>query len=124
MKKFLALSLFFALILGFSCTDYDDNLTGVQLRVRNSSGLTFDEVEVVNLKYGKVAEGKTTPYKELLSPQPGDEPVPYAISATIDSLDYYELFDLETDSVGLQLFTFEIDAVTEESGLEFKILED
>lgn len=124
MKKFLPLSLLLGLVFIFSCTDYDDNLSGVQIRVRNSSDVNLDEVEVADLKYGEVATGVTTPYQELKAPQLGEEPVPLAISVTVDSLNYYELVDVEIDTIGLQLLTFQIDAASEGTGLEFKVLED
>ena len=45
MKRFLILSislLFFSL----GCSDQDDELTGIKIRVKNASTITFDEVQV------------------------------------------------------------------------------
>ena len=43
MKSIASLALFCVVIL-FSCTDRDDNLEGVQIRVQNTTGTTFNEV--------------------------------------------------------------------------------
>lgn len=44
MKKYLFL--FVALFVIFSCTDRDDELTTANIRIKNLSGFTFEEVQV------------------------------------------------------------------------------
>lgn len=44
MKSFLILLLTFSLVIG--CTDRDDNLSAVNIRVKNDSSITFDIVQV------------------------------------------------------------------------------
>ena len=45
MKK-VAFSLFLLFVFATSCTDRDDDLTAVNIRIKNSSALTFDRVVV------------------------------------------------------------------------------
>ncbi len=44
MKKYLLLLT--ALLMIFSCTDRDDELTAANIRIKNLSGFTFEEVQV------------------------------------------------------------------------------
>ena len=45
MKK-VAFSLFLLLVIVYSCSDRDDDLTAVNIRLRNTSEVVFDEVVV------------------------------------------------------------------------------
>lgn len=45
MKRFLAFSLSIGMLLA-SCTDKDDDVSAVNIRIKNASTLTFDEVTV------------------------------------------------------------------------------
>lgn len=45
MKNALTL-VFIVLLLGTGCTDRDDKLSAVNIRVKNASSITFDEVQV------------------------------------------------------------------------------
>lgn len=45
MKRFLMISLAF-IFFSLSCTDQNDELTGIKIRVRNVGAITYEEVQV------------------------------------------------------------------------------
>ncbi|WP_298506350.1 hypothetical protein [uncultured Maribacter sp.] len=65
MRKHLVL-LLVILITSFSCTDRDDNITKVNLRIKNTSEVTYQEVIVVSdtTKYTNISSGSYSDYLE------------------------------------------------------------
>lgn len=65
MKK-AVFSLFFLFALAISCTDRDDDLTAVNIRLRNTSEIVFDEVVVGDGPqiYENLAPDSFSEYKE------------------------------------------------------------
>ncbi len=119
MKKFLVLA-FISCVVVFGCTDYDDNLSGTQIRVRNNSTIDLNEVYIDSLQYGEVAQKEATPYQKYDSSD-----LPEFLRVKADSLELEEAVGIfEIDSVMLRLYTFQIDTVSNEAGLKFQILED
>ncbi|WP_339715521.1 hypothetical protein [uncultured Kriegella sp.] len=119
MKKFFALA-FISCIVVLGCTDYDDNLSGTQIRVRNNSAVDLTEVYIDSLEYGEVAQKEVTPYQKYDSSD-----LPEFLRIKADSLELEETVgNFEIDSVMLRLYTFQIDTVSNEAGLKFHILED
>ncbi|NER09227.1 hypothetical protein SAMN06265375_1011281 [Muriicola jejuensis] len=57
------------IVLSVSCSDRDDDLTSVQLRIKNSSSLTFDRVLVENEEhiYENVGSDAFSDYQEYES---------------------------------------------------------
>ena len=118
MKPFLCL--FLALgILCSSCTDRDDDVNAVNIRIRNVSGLHFDEVQVGEQEepYTDIAPDSFSDYMEY------EEAYPYAyVAITVGE----ETFVLQPiDFVGatplpIGLYTYELDVTQEgEVLLEF-----
>ncbi|MEO1012953.1 MAG: hypothetical protein AAFX53_16765 [Bacteroidota bacterium] len=63
MKRFL---IFISAILALACTDRDDDLKAVNLRIKNVSTTTFDEVQVGEAEevHENVAPGEYSEYLE------------------------------------------------------------
>lgn len=66
MKKHLVL-LLVVLVTSFSCTDRDDNLTKVNLRIKNTSDVTYQEVTVRSDEYvyTNISSGSYSDYLEF-----------------------------------------------------------
>lgn len=66
MKKHLIL-LLAVLITSFSCTDRDDNISKINLRIKNTSSVTYQEVTVVSdaTKYTDISSGSYSGYLEF-----------------------------------------------------------
>ena len=119
MKKFLVLA-FISCIVVVGCTDYDDNLSGTQIRVRNNSAIDLSEIFIDEIEYGEVAQKEATPYQKYDSSD-----LPEFLRVKADSLEFEEAVgNFEIDSVMLRLYTFQIDTVSNEAGLKFRILEE
>lgn len=120
MRIFLA-ALVFSMVMVFSCTDRDDNLEGVQIRVQNTTVTTFSEVVIDSLifpdmKPDEIAfyqkyEGATLPQNVVLT---GDS---LSMTVSVDSI-------FEIDSTKLNLFTYRIKGLSEESAAEVQVLKD
>lgn len=65
MKNAITL-VFIVLLLAAGCTDRDDNLTAINIRVKNDSNITFDKVQVGGDEFvhTNVATGNFSEYLE------------------------------------------------------------
>jgi hypothetical protein len=106
MAKYFLLLL--CLVVSFGCTDRDDDLTSVNIRVRNVSDITFDIVVVGGEEkfHENVAPGSFTSYLEY------EEAYRYASIQIESGTEFYGL--LPFDFVGetplpIGLYTYELD---------------
>ena len=120
MKSVVSLVLFCVIIL-LSCTDRDDNLEGVQIRVQNTTGNTFTEVVIDSLVYSDMKPDEIAFYQKyegLVLPQivllKGDSLV---ITVPIDSV-------FEIDSTKLNLFTYRIKGLSDDMDAAIEVLKD
>ena len=120
MKSVASLILFCIVVL-FSCTDRDDNLEGVQIRVENTTGTTFTEVVIDSLVFSDMQpddiafyqkyDGLVLPTNILLK---GDS---LELSVAVDSI-------FEIDSTKLNLFTYRIKGLSIDVDAEVVVLKD
>ena len=120
MKIVVSMFICFSLI-ALSCTDRDDNLEGVQIRVLNATASTYREIVIDSLFFVDVQpdelpfyqkyEGTTLPDRVLLSLDS------LVITVTADSI-------FEIDSTKLNLFTYRIYDLADEMGAKVEILKD
>jgi len=109
------------LVFTFSCTDRDDNVNTINIRIKNDSNINFDEVRVSNNEelYTNVAPGKYSDY------------LVYEIAYQYDFIEIKsgeEIYVLQPiDFVGetelpIGLYTYKL-SITEEGevGLEFVV---
>ncbi len=113
--------LIFSLVLVFSCTDRDDNLEGVQIRVENTTGSTFTEVVIDSLIFSDLQPDELAFYQKY-----NGLSLPQSVVLTGDSLSTTVAIDsiFEIDSTQLNLFTYRIKGLTEEMPIEVDILKD
>ncbi|NJB70691.1 hypothetical protein GGR42_001153 [Saonia flava] len=66
MKKAVLFLLFIVALSGISCTDRDDNVETVDIRIKNVSSVTFDEVQVggEEMIHENIAPDKFSEYLE------------------------------------------------------------
>lgn len=121
MKKHLVL-LLVILATSFSCTDRDDNLTKVNLRIKNTSDLTYQEVTVVSDAnvYSDISSGSYSGYVEF------DQLYSYAYIKILSEGETYVLqpidfvgetplapgfytYELDVDETGQVLLNFVVD---------------
>lgn len=119
--KSIACLVFFCTVILFSCTDRDDNLEGVQIRVQNTTGTTFTEVVIDSLLFSDLQEEETTFYQKydgLVLPQ--------NVMLKTDSLEFTVAIDtmFQIDSTKLNLFTYRIKELTEAMKKEVDVLKD
>ncbi len=108
-------------IIAISCTDRDDNLEGIQIRVQNATNTTLNEVLVDTLLYGDLQPDDLTFYQRydsLILPQ--------NVQIFADSLNMTIELDslIELDSTQLFLFTYRIKEMSETMDLEIEVLQD
>ena len=120
MKPVASLILFCVVVL-FSCTDRDDNLEGVQIRVQNTTGTTFTEAVIDSLVFSDLQPDEIAFYQKydgLLLPSnillKGDS---LELSIAIDTV-------FEIDSTKLNLFTYRIKGLSDELDAEVEVLKD
>lgn len=112
MKKTVLVLAFILGLINLSCTDRDDNVELLNIRIKNNSNLVFDQVQVgaVEMIHENVASGEYSEYLE------------YEIAyryAYIEIQSGAETYTLQpTDFVGetplpLGLYTYELDVDTE-----------
>lgn len=120
MKSIASLVIFCTIVL-FSCTDRDDNLEGVQIRVQNTTGTAFSEIVIDSLVFADVQPGDLLFYQMY-----NGLTLPRTISLVSDSLSTTVSIDsiFEIDSTQLNLFTYRIKGLTEVIGFEVDILKD
>ena len=119
MKRVLLLSIF-CIGLFFSCTDRDDNVSMVNIRIQNSTSLFFSEVRVAknDTVYENIEAGKFSEYIEFEKAYPT---AALTILTDSTSLNYFpsEVF---TDSLPIGFYTYEITLDEENQvGLNFRI---
>ena len=120
MKSIASLVLFCVVVL-FSCTDRDDNLEGVQIRVQNTTEITFSEVVIDSLIFADVEPDDLPFYQKFEGLS-----LPQSVILRSDSLETTVSVDsiFEIDSTQLNLFTYRIKDLTEEMVVEINILKD
>ncbi|MFS4449307.1 hypothetical protein [Maribacter sp. 2307UL18-2] len=120
MKLIISFTILCTVIL-FSCTDRDDNLEGVQIRVQNTTETTFSEVVIDSLLFQDLQPEEIAFYQKYDSLV-----LPRSVALKTDSLDFSIAVDtmLELDSVKLHLFTYRIKRSLEDETLEIEILKD
>lgn len=119
--KSLASLILICLVVLLSCTDRDDNLEGVQVRVQNTTGIIFTEVVLDSLVFSDLQPDEIAFYQKydgLVLPSnillKGDS---LELSVAIDSL-------FEIDSTKLNLFTYRIKGLFDDTEAEVDILRD
>jgi len=119
--KFLASILICFTVVLFSCTDRDDNLEGVQIRVQNTTGTAFTIVDIDSLTFSDVEAGQTVFYQQY-----DGKILPNSVSLMGDSLSLNIAIDsvFEIDSTMLNLFTYKIKGLTEGEAASIEILKD
>lgn len=120
MKSIVSLMLFCAVVL-FSCSDRDDNLEGVQIRVQNSTASTFTEVVIDSLVFSNLESeeiGYYQKYDGLFLPK--------SVMLKTDSLEFQVAIDtlFAIDSTTLNLFTYRIKGMPEGAAPEVQVLKD
>jgi len=107
MKKYFA-ALLTILIFSFGCTDRDDNVTAVNLRVKNNNSFAYDRVQV----------GAADKIHENLAADSYSEYLEYELAyryayIKIDTLDFsHELRPIDfvgEDSLGPGFYTYELE---------------
>jgi hypothetical protein len=119
MKRILLLSIF-CIGLFFSCTDRDDNVNMVNIRIQNSTSLFFTEVRVTqnDTVYENIEGGKFSEYIEF------EKAYPYtSLNILTDSTSFnYFPTEVSTDSLPIGFYTYEITLDEENQvGLNFRI---
>ena len=120
MKKAILL-LFALLISALSCTDRDDDLSSVQIRLRNTSDITYDEVVVGDESqvYENLDPDSFSEYKEY------ETAYRYAYIQITSGEETYVLQPIDfvgEEELPIGLYTYEL-SLTEEGEvlLEFRI---
>lgn len=120
MKFLVAVMICFAVVL-FSCTDRDDNLEGVQIRVQNTTTTTFAEVAIDSLVFTDLRPEETVFYQQYQgSVLPGN------VVLTGDSLSMNIAVGntFEIDTTRLNLFTYRIKGLSEGESAAVEVLKD
>ena len=119
MKRVLLLSIF-CIGLFFSCTDRDDNVSMVNIRIQNSTSLFFSEVRLAknDTVYENIEAGKFSEYIEFEKAYPT---AALTILTDSTSLNYFPT-KVFTDSLPIGFYTYEITLDEENQvGLNFRI---
>jgi len=119
MKKVAILTVLFTLII-LSCTDRDDNLNTVNIRIENNTALFFTEVRVAqrDTVYENIAAGEFSEYLEY------DEAYQNAAITVLTDSTTLNYFPEETpiDSLPIGFYTYKLSLNTnEELELTFRI---
>ncbi len=120
MKPVLSLMLSFVVVL-VSCTDRDDNLTGIQIRVQNNTETLFAEVVIDTLSFFDIQPQQQKFYKNY-----SNDRLPERMSIRTDSL----MFDLTVDNqitfdtTDLNLFTYRIFKMDDSTDFKATIVKD
>jgi len=120
MKFLMSILICFAVVF-FSCTDRDDNLEGVQIRVQNTTGTAFTIVDIDSLTFSDVEAGQTVFYQQY----DGDV-LPGTVALTGDSLSFTVIVDsiFEIDTTSLNLFTYQIKGLSNDMDATVEVLKD
>ena len=122
MRFLASITICFALIF-FSCTDRDDNLEGVQLRVLNTANTTFTNVIIADsLVFSDVQSGELTLYQEF-----DGVDLPQEVMLTNSSLTEtvsVAANTIEIDTTILNLITYRIGRAEDETDIRVNLLRD
>jgi len=119
--RILMAALFFSIVLLLSCTDRDDNLEGVQIRVQNTTETTFAEVAIDSLIYPDVEADTRTFYQAYIGTT-----IPGTVVLRADSLELNVTADntFEIDTTQLNLFTYQIKKGADNAAITIEVLKD
>ncbi|MEP0212806.1 MAG: hypothetical protein ABJD66_06315 [Cellulophaga sp.] len=124
MKNKILFPLLVLVLTIFSCDDRDDNLEAVNIRIKNVSEVNYDMVQVngdAENVYTNVASGEVSEYFEYETA--------YAYASILIEADG-ETYTLQAiDYVGetplpLGFYTYELNVVEENNGVELKLVVD
>lgn len=120
MKTFFA-ALLFSVVLLFSCTDRDDKLERVQIRVQNTTETTFSEIDIDALIFSDVVSGELTFYQSYEGVT-----LPENVVLTRDSISMTIAIDsvFEIDTTQLNLFTYRIKELSDAIETSIEVLKD
>jgi len=120
MKTCILLFVVFGLVA--SCTDRDDDLTEVNIRIKNLSSFTFDEVQVGNQEtvYSDVAPGG---YSEYLPYETAYRYAYVSIKIGEDTLVLQPIDYVGEQELPIGLYTYELN-VTAEGEILLKFVAD
>lgn len=119
MKRVFLLSVICVVLL-FSCTDRDDEVNLVNIRIQNSTELFFNEVRIAerDTVYENIAAGEFSEYIEFETAYPN---ATISILTDSTSLNYFST-EVSSDSLPIGFYTYEITLDEENQvGLTFKI---
>mgnify|MGYP000497865398 CR=1 FL=1 len=119
--KSIAVLIFFSLVVLFSCTDRDDNLEGVQIRVQNATATTFSEVVIDSLVFSDLQSEEIAFYQKY-----DGLTLPQSVLIKGDSLEFTIAIDtmFEIDSTKLSLFTYRIKKLSDSTNVSVEVLKD
>ncbi|WP_437372933.1 hypothetical protein [Maribacter litoralis] len=105
MKRVYLLSVIFVVLL-FSCTDRDDEVNLVNIRIQNSTELFFNEVRVAekDTVYENIAAGEFSNYMEFETAFANTR---ITILTNSTSLNYFPT-EVVSDSLPIGFYTYEI----------------
>lgn len=119
MKRVLFLSILFLGLL-ISCTDRDDNVATVNIRIQNSTAQFFNEVRVAqrDTVYENIAAGDFSEYMEY---EIAYQTAALTILTDSTSINYFPA-EVPSDSLPIGFYTYEITLDEENQlGLTFRI---
>lgn len=119
MKLLASIMICFTVVV-FSCTDRDDNLEGVQIRVQNATSTSYSEITIDSLVFTEIPSGRTVFYQQF-----NGDSLPGDVIITTDSISQTITVDntFEIDSTVLNLFTYKINNLSSEE-TTIEILKD
>ena len=114
MKRVLILSIF-CIGLFFSCTDRDDNVNMVNIRIQNSTSQFFSEVRIAqnDTIYENIEAGKFSEYMEFETAYAN---ATLTILTDSTSLNYFPT-EVASDSLPIGFYTYEI-TIDEENKID------
>ena len=115
MKRLILLALFL-LGIAISCTDRDDDVDMVNIRIKNNTDLFFNEVTVVQKDtiYENIGAGEFSEYYEFEQALQA-----MALTITTDSTSYnYVPSGVPSDSLPIGFYTYEL-SLDEEDAITF-----
>ncbi|MGC1514426.1 MAG: hypothetical protein WA810_02520 [Maribacter sp.] len=119
MKK-IFLSVFVLIIIFLSCTDRDDEVNAVNIRIQNSTNLFFTEVKVAerDTVFENIAAGDFSAYLEF---ETAFQSAAITILTDSTNLQYFPT-EISSDSLPIGFYTYELSLDAEQNvALTFKI---
>lgn len=120
MKSIASLVLL-CVVVFFSCTDRDDNLEGVQIRVQNNTAAVLTEVTIDSLQFSDLQPDEIAFYQKY-----NGLSLPQSVLLKGDSLEMTLAIDtvFQIDSTQLNLFTYRIKGLSDDIETEVEVLKD